>query len=200
MIENNPLKEKLEGYKLVLGSSSPRRKLFLEEMGLDFEVRPKSVEEVYPNHLKGSEISNYLAELKATPFKEELASNEIVITSDTVVWHKETSLAKASNKEEAFQMLRTLSGDWHKVITSVCFTTATSQKTVNATTLVKFMDFSDAELKYYIDLCEPYDKAGAYGIQEWIGQIGISEIKGPYTNVVGLPTHLVYKTLMDMVT
>ncbi len=195
----NPLQEKLNGYTLILGSGSSRRKMFLEEMGLDFVVRPKSVEEVYPDHLQGNEISDYLAQLKASPFKTELQSKEIVITSDTVVWHRGVSLAKAANSEKAFDMLRTLSGDWHEVITSVCFTTLEAQKTVNCTTQVKFMAFSDDEINFYIEKCQPFDKAGAYGIQEWIGMIGISEIKGSYTNVVGLPTHLVYKTLMDMV-
>lgn len=199
MTENNPLKEKLKGYKLILGSGSPRRKKFLEDLELDFEVRPKSVEEVYPKDLKGEQISSYLAKLKAVPFKQDLKTKEIVLTSDTVVWFNNESLAKASNTAEAIQMLRKLSGDWHEVITSVCFTTSTTQKTVSATTLVKFMDFSDEEINYYVEQCKPFDKAGAYGIQEWIGMIGISEIKGSYTNVVGLPTHLVYKTLMHMV-
>lgn len=199
MIETSPLNKKLRGYTLILGSGSPRRKKFLEEMGLDFKVQPKSVEEIYPDNLKGKEISDYLAELKATPFKAELKPNEIVLTSDTVVWHNNKSLAKASDKNEAFKMLRTLSGDWHEVITSVCFTTKTSQQTVNETTKVKFTEFTDDEINYYIDSCNPFDKAGAYGIQEWIGMIGISEIKGSYTNVVGLPTHLVYKTLTSMV-
>jgi len=196
---DNPLNKKLKAYTLILGSGSPRRKMFLEEMGLDFVVRPKSVDEVYPEHLQGHEISDYLAELKAVPFKTELNENEIVLTSDTVVWYNGASLAKASTKEEAFSMLRTLSGDWHQVITSVCFTTKTNQKTVNETTEVKFMDFTDEEINFYIENCHPFDKAGAYGIQEWIGMVGISEIRGSYTNVVGLPTHLVYKTLMDMV-
>ncbi len=199
MTSPNPLKEKLRDYTLILGSGSPRRKQFLTDMGLDFEVRPKPVDEIYPEGLKGAEISSYLAELKAAPFKQELKEHEIVLTSDTVVWYKNESLAKAANKDEALNMLRTLSGDWHEVITSVCFITPNDQRTVSATTWVKFMDFSDEELKHYIELCQPFDKAGAYGIQEWIGMIGISEIKGPYTNVVGLPTHLVYKTLMDMV-
>ncbi|KQC31608.1 Maf family nucleotide pyrophosphatase [Flagellimonas eckloniae] len=199
MIEPSPLNKKIRNYALILGSGSPRRKRFLEEMGLDFKVQPKSVEEIYPDYLKGKEISDYLAELKATPFKTNLKSNEIVLTSDTVVWHNNRSLAKASDKNEAFEMLRTLSGDWHEVITSVCFTTKTSQQTVNETTKVKFTEFTDDEINYYIDSCNPFDKAGAYGIQEWIGMIGISEIKGSYTNVVGLPTHLVYKTLTSMV-
>ncbi|MCB0372144.1 MAG: septum formation protein Maf [Muricauda sp.] len=194
----NPLKIKLQGYKLILGSGSPRRKLFLEELGLDFEVRPKSVAEIYPEHLQGREISEYLAQLKATPFKQELQPKEIVLTSDTVVWHNGASLAKAATPQEAFQMLRTLSGDWHEVITSVCFTALDFQKTVSAVTEVKFKEFSDEEINYYIEQCQPFDKAGAYGIQEWIGMIGISEIKGSYTNVVGLPTHLVYDTLLNL--
>ncbi|WP_437395635.1 Maf family nucleotide pyrophosphatase [Flagellimonas lutimaris] len=194
----NPLKEKLKDKKIILGSGSPRRKMFLEELGLDFEVRPKSVEEVYPDELQGQEISEYLAKLKAIPFMEELEDNQIVITSDTVVWHNNTSLAKAADKAEAFEMLRTLSGDWHEVITSVCFTSKNSQKTVSSITKVKLKDFSDEEINYYIETCQPFDKAGAYGIQEWIGMIGISEIQGSYTNVVGLPTHLVYQTLMEL--
>lgn len=172
--------------------------MFLEELGLDFEVRPKSVEEVYPEQLQGQEISEYLAKLKATPFLKELEPGQIVITSDTVVWHNKISLAKAADKAEAFEMLRTLSGDWHEVITSVCFTTKDSQKTVSGITKVKLKDFSDDEINYYIETCQPFDKAGAYGIQEWIGMIGITEIQGSYTNVVGLPTDLVYKALMEL--
>jgi len=195
----NPLKEKLKDKKIILGSGSPRRKMFLEELGLDFEVRPKSVDEIYPEQLQGKEISEFLAKLKATPFKDELEPDQIVITSDTVVWHNTTSLAKASDKAEAFKMLRTLSGDWHEVITSVCFTTKDSQKTVSGITKVKLKNFSDEEINYYIETYQPFDKAGAYGIQEWIGMIGITEIQGSYTNVVGLPTDLVYQTLIDLV-
>nr|WP_297782821.1 Maf-like protein [uncultured Allomuricauda sp.] len=194
----NPLKERLKDKKIILGSGSPRRKMFLEELGLDFEVRPKSVEEVYPEALQGKEISEYLAKLKATPFLKELEPNQIVITSDTVVWHNNTSLAKAADKAEAIEMLRTLSGHWHEVITSVCFSTKDAQKTVSGVTRVRLKDFSDDEINYYIDTCQPFDKAGAYGIQEWIGMIGITEIQGSYTNVVGLPTDLVYKTLMEL--
>ncbi|MCK0159384.1 Maf-like protein [Allomuricauda sp. F6463D] len=194
----NPLKNKLKDKKIILGSGSPRRKMFLEDLGLDFEIRPKSVAEIYPETLQGQEISEYLAELKATPFKNELEPNQIVITSDTVVWHNNSSLAKAVDKEEAFTMLRALSGDWHQVITSVCFTTMDGQKTVSCTTKVKLKDLLDDEINYYIEHCQPFDKAGAYGIQEWIGMIGISEIQGSYTNVVGLPTHLVYRTLLEL--
>tara|TARA_R110002167_G_scaffold109512_3_gene279320 strand:- start:3586 stop:4173 length:588 start_codon:yes stop_codon:yes gene_type:complete len=193
------LKDKLRDYSLILASGSPRRKQYFKEMGLDFEIRLKSVEEVYPDHLEGSQISDFLARLKATPFEDTLAANEILITADTVVWYKNESLAKAGNAAEAFHMLRKISGDWHEVITSVCFTTASSQKTVNRVTKVKFKTLTDKEIQYYIDKFRPFDKAGAYGIQEWLGLIGIEEIQGSYTNVVGLPTQLMYNTLIDMV-
>ena len=167
-------------------------------MELDFEIRLKPVEEIYPDTLKGAEISNYLATLKATPFKKDLQPKEILITSDTVVWHNNRSLAKAASAQEAHQMLQSLSGDWHEVITSVCFTTAETQFTKHKITEVKFKELNDSEIKHYVAKYKPFDKAGAYGIQEWIGLIGIEEIKGSYTNVVGLPTQLVYETLMSM--
>ncbi|MFK7814386.1 MAG: Maf family nucleotide pyrophosphatase [Maribacter sp.] len=193
------LQDKLKGYKIILASGSPRRQQFFRELQLDFEVRLNSVEEVYPPKLQGSKISNYLSELKASAFEGALLSNEILVTSDTVVWHRDASLAKASDENEAFQMLRTLSGDWHEVITSVSFTTSKEQKTVNHITKVKLAELSDDEIWFYINTCKPFDKAGAYGIQEWMGLIAIEEIQGSYTNVVGLPTHLVYKTLIEMV-
>jgi septum formation protein len=195
----NPLAEKLKNHKLILASGSPRRKKFFENLGLDFKIRIKPVNEVYPDELKGKEIAAYLAELKASVFKDELEPNEILVTSDTVVWHNNESLAKAMDKNEAIEMLQKLSGQWHDVITSVCFTTCTNQKTVSATTKVKLANLSSTEINYYIDTFKPFDKAGAYGIQEWIGLIAIEEISGSYNNVVGLPTQLVYKTLMDMV-
>ncbi len=189
----------LNNHSIILASGSPRRHQFLKEIGIPFQVRLKPVDEVYPPELKGSEISDYLAKLKADAFEGSLEAGEILITSDTVVWHQGTSLAKAADTKEAFQMLRALSGDWHEVITSVCFSTPTTQKVVNQITQVKFRDLSEEEIKYYIKTYKPYDKAGAYGIQEWIGLTGIEEIKGSYPNVVGLPTQLVYKTLIEMV-
>lgn len=198
MIEN-PLAEKLRGHKLILASGSPRRKQFLIDMGLPFEILKKEVEEIYPEHLKGKEISEYLAKLKAEPFQNSLNIGDIVLTSDTVVWNEGESLAKAETLEEAVVMLQKLSGKWHEVITSVCLTSTAEQHLVSETTKVKVADLSLAEIQFYIASCQPFDKAGAYGIQEWLGLIGISEIQGSYTNVVGLPTHLVYKTLMDMV-
>lgn len=192
-------KEIFKEHTLILASASPRRHQFFEDLQLNFEVRLKPVDEVYPNHLKGGEISDYLAELKAAAFKGTLITNEILITSDTVVWHNEKSLAKASDENEAFQMLKTLSNDWHEVITSVSFTTSEEQRTVHHSTKVKFKELSEDEIWFYVKNYKPFDKAGAYGIQEWIGLIGIEEIKGSYTNVVGLPTQLVYKTLIEMV-
>lgn len=189
----------LNNHSIILASGSPRRHQFLKEMGLPFEVRLKSVDEVYPPELVGSQISDYLAKLKADAFEGSLEAGEILITSDTVVWHNGVSLAKAADAKEAFEMLRALSGDWHEVITSVCFTTSSSQKVVHQVTKVKFRELSDEEIHYYINNFKPYDKAGAYGIQEWIGLTGIEEIKGSYPNVVGLPTQLVYKTLIEMV-
>ncbi len=164
-------------------------------MELDFEIQLRPVEENYPETLKGAEISDYLAELKAKPFKESLQKNEIVITSDTVVWHKESSLAKPASAAEAREMLQNLSGDWHDVITSVCFTTHLNQQTKHKITKVKFRELSKMEIEHYVTNYQPFDKAGAYGIQEWIGLIAIEEIRGSYTNVVGLPTQLVYETL-----
>lgn len=193
------LRNKLKPYKIILASGSPRRQQLLREMGIEFEILTKSIEEAYPSRLKGSEISDFLAELKANAFAETLQPNEILITADTVVWYQNKSLAKARNLKEAEHMLQELSGHWHDVITSVCFTTTKAKTIVNQVTKVKFKTLSAQEIYFYIDQCKPFDKAGAYGIQDWIGLIGIEEIQGSYTNVVGLPTHLVYKTLSDIV-
>lgn len=193
----NPLAKKLKGYKIILGSGSPRRRKFFEELGIPFEIRLQPVEEIYPQKLQAGEISDYLAKLKASALKSTLKENEILITSDTVVWYNGESLEKASNKAEAKEMLQKLSGNWHDVISSVCFTTAQNQKTLNSTTRVKLKPLSEEEIDFYIESCQPFDKAGAYGIQEWLGTIAIEEIQGSYNNVVGLPTHLVYKTLNE---
>lgn len=193
------LQEHLKHHNLILASGSPRRQQFFKELGLDFEIQLKPVVEEYPEHLMHSEISDYLSELKALPFKEGLKDKDILITSDTIVWHENQALGKPKDAEEALEMLHAMGGKTHEVITSICFTTKTTQKTVNAVTKVIFKDLSKEEIHYYINNFKPYDKAGAYGIQEWIGQIGIVNIEGSYTNVVGLPTHLLYKTLLEFV-
>lgn len=193
------LEDKFRKFTIILASASPRRQQFFKEMGIPFEVQTIPVDEVYPVDLKGKQISNYLAVLKASKWNDRLRERDILVTSDTVVWHKGTSLAKPKDKPEAVAMLQTLSNDWHEVITSVCFTTPNNQKVVAHTTKVKFRELTEVEIQHYVDRYMPFDKAGGYGIQEWIGLVGIEEIRGSYSNVVGLPTHLVYKTLMAMV-
>jgi septum formation protein len=193
------LKEKLKEYNIILASGSPRRHQFFKDLGLDFEIRLKEIKEEYPPKLRHFEITDYLAQLKSMPFLEELKANDILITSDTIVWHKGTALGKPRNKEEAFAILKSLSDATHEVITSVCVRTKVFQKTENAVTHVTFKAFTNEEIWHYINTYSPLDKAGAYGIQEWIGLIGVTKIEGSYFNVVGLPTHLVYKTLKDFV-
>ena len=187
--------EKLKNYHIILASGSPRRQEFFKTLGLDFEIRLKPVIEDYPIRLKHFEISDYLAQLKALHYKKELNANDILITSDTIVWHNNQALGKPKNEADAFQMIKSLSNATHEVITSVCFTTKTFEKTLNAVTKVTFKNLTDEEINFYIKTCKPFDKAGAYGIQEWIGLIGVTKIEGSYFNVMGLPTHLLYKTL-----
>lgn len=189
------LNDKLKDYNIILASASPRRHAFLKSMSIDFEVRINPVEEVYPDTLKGTEITDYLAILKAHTFKNQLKEKDILITSDTIVWLDGKAVEKPKDKDDAFIMISSLSNKTHEVMTSICFTQTTQQKVVNTTTKVTFKELSDDEIWYYINTYKPLDKAGAYGIQEWIGAIGITNIEGSYNNVVGLPTHLLYETL-----
>ncbi len=193
------LKDLLQPFHIILASSSPRRHEFLKSFGLDFEIRLKPVEEIFPETLTASEITDYLAILKATPFLDELKPKDILITSDTIVWHQNKALGKPKDDNDAYRMIASLSGSTHEVISSICFTTPSGQKVVNTTTEVTMTRFTDEEIWHYIKTCNPLDKAGAYGIQEWIGTIGITHIKGSYNNVVGLPTHLLYQTLKTFV-
>jgi septum formation protein len=192
------LNKKLKNFNLILASGSPRRQAFFKGLGLDFEIRLKPVNEVYPPRLNHFEISNYLAQLKALPFKETLKDKDILITSDTIVWHNHTALGKPRNEDDAFSFLKSLSNATHEVITSVCFTSKNYKKTLYSITKVTFKTLTDEEIWYYIKTCKPFDKAGAYGIQEWSGEIGVTKIEGSYFNVMGLPVHLVYKTLNDI--
>lgn len=193
------LNEKLKDHTIILASGSPRRQEFFKDLGLDFEIRLKPIKEVYPKHLAHFEISDYLAQLKSKPFEKELNENDILITSDTIVWLNKTAIGKPKNEQDAFDMISSLSGKTHEVITSVCFTTKFSQKTVHNITKVTFKDLSGEEIWYYIKNFKPLDKAGAYGIQEWIGHIGVTKIEGSFFNVMGLPVHLVYKMLNEIV-
>ncbi|GAB2771956.1 Maf-like protein [Salinimicrobium soli] len=188
----------LKDHHIILASASPRRQQFFRDLRIDFEIRLKPVKEEYSTELQGVEITNFLAELKAEAFKEDLNTNDILITSDTIVWHEGKALEKPKDPAQALEMIRSLCGKTHEVITSVCFTTSEKQKTVHAITRVTFSPLSDDEIKFYIDTYRPFDKAGAYGIQEWIGLIGVEHIEGSYFNVVGLPTHLVYQTLLEI--
>lgn len=191
------LREKLKNYNIILASGSPRRQAFFKELDLDFTIEVKEVEETYDSSLNHSEITDYLSQLKASVFTN-LNENDILITSDTIVWKDEKALGKPKNFEEAKQMLQNLSGQMHEVITSVCFTSKDFRKTVNDITKVWFKPLSEEEIDYYLKNYKPFDKAGSYGIQEWIGYIGIEKIEGCYFNVMGLPTRLVYKTLTEI--
>jgi septum formation protein len=192
------LREKLANKNAILASGSPRRQQFLRDLDLDFEIRLKEIEEVFPKDLKAHEITNYLAELKANAFSDELTKNDILITSDTIVWLENKALGKPKNAEDAFVMIQEMSGKAHEVITSVCIKTLERSVTFYETTKVFFLNLTDSEIKYYINLYQPFDKAGSYGIQEWIGLVGIEKIEGSYANVVGLPTHRLYYELMNL--
>lgn len=185
-------------YKIILASGSPRRQQFFKDLDIPFEVRLKDIEEIYPEHLQGVEITNYLAELKAKAFENELTANEVLVTSDTIVWFENKALGKPKDYNDAFQMLQSMSGKTHEVITSVCFKTTENTKTIYDVTKVNFNPLSDKAIHYYLENYKPFDKAGAYGIQEWIGLVGINKIEGSYTNVVGLPTDKVFQYLTHL--
>lgn len=191
------LREKLKEYTIILASKSPRRQQFFKELDIDFTIEPKEVSEIYPEELQGVEITNFLANLKSKPFTN-LSEKDILITSDTIVWADNKALGKPKNEKEAFNMLQSLSNKKHEVITSVSIKSKNFQKIINDTTVVSFKALSDEEINYYIKNYKPYDKAGAYGIQEWLGYIGINYIEGSYFNVVGLPIDKLYKTLLSL--
>jgi septum formation protein len=188
------LKEK----QLVLASASPRRKWLMEELGVPFTVHAKHVEEVYPSDLKREEIPLYLSNLKAAAFTEGELEGNVILTADTIVWLNDRELQKPENLEDAKRMIRLLSGTSHEVYTAL--TIRTSEKTISDfdRTEVHFRDLTEDEIDYYVEHYRPLDKAGAYGIQEWIGYIGIEKIEGCYFNVMGLPLRKVYKALSSL--
>ncbi len=192
------LATKLAQYSLILASGSPRRQQFFKDLDLDFEIRLKEIDEVYPPELKADEITNYLAELKANAFDGELKENEILITSDTIVWHNNKALGKPKDEQDAFAILKSLSNATHEVITSVCFKAKEKSEIISEITKVTFNTLSDDAIRYYLARYKPYDKAGAYGIQEWIGFIGVAKIEGSYTNVMGMPTDKVFDYLNNL--
>lgn len=189
--------DKLKDIHIILASGSPRRQNFFRELGLNVTIDVREIDETYPPTLSGHEISDHIAELKALAYTD-IPEGTLVITSDTIVWKDGLAIGKPKDIEEAKNMLQELSGSRHEVITSVCFKGSDFQKTIHDKTEVWFKELDAEEIDYYVTTFKPFDKAGSYGIQEWIGYIGIERIEGSFFNVMGLPTHLVYKTLRDI--
>ncbi|MGB0882230.1 MAG: Maf family nucleotide pyrophosphatase [Vicingaceae bacterium] len=181
---------------IILASKSPRRQNLLKELGFDFEIKTKEIEEVYPSGLQREQVAVFLSELKASAFKNELSENDVVLTSDTIVCLKDEIIGKPIDREDSVKMLGKLSGNKHEVITSVTLTSQKKQCTFYDVTEVYFKTLTTQEIEYYVDNYEPFDKAGSYGIQEWIGYIGIEKINGSYFNVMGLPVKRVYDELL----
>lgn len=184
--------------KLILSSKSPRRQELLKGLGLEFSIDIREVEELYDEKIPANQVSKYLAKLKATPFIGTLASDQLLITSDTVVVIDDKVLGKPKNNDEAEKMLEQLSGKTHKVITGVCLTEDLDQHVFSVETEVIFDELTLAEIQFYIQQCQPFDKAGSYGIQEWIGFAKIKALRGCYYNVMGLPLNALYRKLQEL--
>ncbi len=183
--------------KLILASKSPRRQQLLADLGFEFEVRLKEVDEIFPDHIPLEDVAEYLAKLKAEAFSPTLEADECCITADTVVLSEGRIFGKALDVAEATEMLQLLSGKTHRVITGVCLITPAESHSFSVSTKVHFRTLEDSEIAYYIEQFQPFDKAGAYGIQEWIGMVGIEKIEGSYFNVVGLPTEKLFLELKN---
>lgn len=182
-------------YKIVLGSASPRRKQLMEGAGFTVEVRTQAVDESYPDTMDPLKVPEYLALVKAAGFLESLRPDECLVTADTIVYIKGCIVGKPADREDAIAMLESLSGNRHRVITGVCLTTTDKQRSFSVHSDVSFRPLSHEEIVYYVDHYAPYDKAGAYGIQEWIGYVGIERIEGSFYNVMGLPIQRLYEEL-----
>jgi septum formation protein len=190
------LTEKLRKYRVILGSKSPRRQALLAELGIQFEVIPVDADERYPPGLKHWEIAAFLSELKAKTFDPGIFGEAcLVITADTIVWKDGHIMQKPADRQDGVRILKQLSGNMHEVITAVTLRDRTRMDTFHSLTKVFFKVLTDEEISFYLDQFNPYDKAGAYGVQEWIGHIGIERIEGCYFNVVGLPLSKLYSAL-----
>jgi septum formation protein len=189
----------LDKYRIILASRSPRRQELLRELGLTFEVVVRDWLEEYPGDLRGEEIALYVALEKAKTFLPEIKNNEIVIAADTIVWCNNKVLDKPVDKKDALRIIREISGNTHQVITGVSLLSSIKQTSFCSSTKVTFSELSEEEIEYYIDKCSPYDKAGAYGIQEWIGIAACSHIEGSYFNVMGLPAEKIYHELQKFI-
>ena len=191
--------DNLKKYKVILASNSPRRKELLAGLGVDYEVRTlPDVDESYPDTLQGADIPLYIAKEKADAYVAMMQPGELMITADTIVWLDGKVLGKPRDREDALQMLRTMSGRSHEVFTGVCITTTDWQRSFTAQTEVRFATLSEEEIAYYVDNFQPMDKAGAYGVQEWIGFIGVENISGSYYNIMGLPVQKLYRELLKV--
>ena len=189
----------LKKYKVILASGSPRRRELLSGLGIDYTIKVlPDVNEAYPETLKGEDIPLYIAREKAEAYLKGIESDELMITADTIVWLDNEVLGKPTDEQQAKVMLRMLSGKTHHVITGVCLTTSEFQKSFTTTTEVTFAKLSEEEIDYYVEKYRPLDKAGAYGIQEWIGFVGVEAINGSYFNVMGLPIQRLYKELSKL--
>ena len=187
-------------YHIILASNSPRRRELLSGLGLDYEVRTlPGIDESFPNTLQGEEIPVYISSKKASAYLDALKENELLITADTIVWLDGQVLGKPTDEEDARQMLRDLSGKTHQVITGVTFATTSFQKSFASVSQVTFTSLTEEEINYYVTHYHPMDKAGSYGVQEWIGFIGVERIEGSYFNVMGLPVQRLYRELKAMV-
>lgn len=191
------LQPKFKDHRIILASQSPRRQELLKELALDFDIETRPIDEVYDSNLKGAAITDYLSSLKASAFND-LAPQDLLITSDTIVWIDDQALGKPQNHEEACKMLSMMSGKMHQVFTSVCFTTANKQWTISDETKVYFNTLTYEEIEHYVSHYKPFDRAGSYGIQDWLGCIGIEKIDGCYYNVMGLPLPKVYSFLKNL--
>ena len=185
----------LNNYNIILASQSPRRNELLQGLNIPFNVEVIDVEESYPSQLVGVDIPMYLAEKKADAYIEKMQENTLLITADTIVWHEGSVFGKPTDKEDATRMLKSLSGKTHQVITGVCISTLFKRKTFHVISEVRFTRLNPDEIEYYIQNFKPYDKAGAYGVQEWIVYIGVEYIEGSYFNVMGLPVQRLYTEL-----
>ena len=191
--------DNLEKYKVILASGSPRRRELMAGLGVNYEVRMlPDVDESYPDTLQGEEIPLYIAKEKADAYIPMMQPDELIITADTIVWLDGKVLGKPRDREDALQMLRTMSGRTHEVFTGVCITTTDWQRSFTAQTEVRFATLSEEEIAYYVDNFQPMDKAGAYGVQEWIGFIGVENISGSYYNIMGLPVQKLYRELLKV--
>ncbi len=189
------LLQNIEKYQIILASQSPRRLELLKGLNVPFEVKVIDVDETYPSQMVGVDIPMYLAEKKAKAYEQIMTENTMIITADTIVWHEGKVLGKPVDAAEAKRMLQILSGKTHQVITGVCISTLKRKRIFHVITDVRFSKLTESEVDYYVENFKPYDKAGAYGVQEWIGFVGVEHINGSYFNVMGLPVQRLYNEL-----